>query len=62
MCVAWDDAADLMHLQVGWAFADLGLDQIGASRYGPGEFGSWLWVERWSAARVFILPSQAEGQ
>lgn len=37
-------------------FADLGLDQIGASRYGLGE------SECWSAAWVFILQSWAEGQ
>lgn len=49
MCVAWDDSADLLHLQVGWALADLGLDQIGASRYSLGESGSWFWVEPWFA-------------
>lgn len=54
--------ADLMHLHVGWAFADLGLDQIGASRHGPGDFGSWLWVEHQSAGCLLVLQSQAEGQ
>lgn len=61
-CVLPGMTADLMHLHVGWAFADLGLDQIGASRHGPGDFGSWLWVEHQSAGCLLVLQSQAEGQ
>ena len=41
VCAAWDDCAELLCLQVGWAFADLGLDQMDASRYSPGEFECW---------------------
>lgn len=61
MFASWVGCAALMHLQVGCMLADLGLDQLGASRYGLGEFGSWLWAELWSASRVFICSSRLKG-